>query len=77
MNVWDSLSLNEKKTLKLVAATSVSQLFSADNLARFQLKTASQVVAAIKVLKQRELLSKNGEYRVYDPVFRKWIERFA
>jgi AAA+ ATPase superfamily predicted ATPase len=77
MNVWDSLSLNQKKTLKLVAATSGSQLFSADNLARFQLKTASQVAAAVKVLEQRELLSKNGEYRIYDPVFRKWIERFA
>jgi AAA+ ATPase superfamily predicted ATPase len=77
MNVWDSLSLNQKKTLKLVTATSGGQLFSANNLAQFQLKTASQVVAALKVLEQRELLSKNGEYRIYDPIFRKWIARFA
>lgn len=77
MNVWDSLSLNQKKTLKLVAATNGNQLFAAENLVRFQLKTASQVVAAMKVLEQRELVSKDGDYRIYDPVFRKWIQRFA
>lgn len=77
MNVWDSLSLNQKKALKLVAATGGDQLFSADNLARFQFKTASQVVAAMKVLEQRELISRNGDYRIYDPVFRKWVQRLA
>jgi uncharacterized protein len=77
MNVWDALSLNQKKTLKLVAATGGNQLFAAENLVRFQLKTASQVVAAMKVLEQRALVSKNGDYRVYDPVFRKWIQQFA
>ena len=77
MNVWDSLTLNQKKTLKLVAATAGRQLFSADNLSRFRLKTASQVAAAIKVLEHRELLRKNGGFCIYDPVFRKWIERFA
>lgn len=77
MNVWDSLSLNQKKALKLVAATGGDQLFAAENLARFRFKTASQVVAAMKVLEQRELATKNGEYRIYDPVFRKWVQRFA
>ena len=77
MNVWDSLSLNQKKALKLVAATGGAQLFSAANLDRFKLKTASQVVAAMKVLEQRELVSKNGEYRIFDPVFRKWVKRFV
>ncbi|BBO82273.1 hypothetical protein DSCO28_28390 [Desulfosarcina ovata subsp. sediminis] len=32
---------------------------------------------AIKVLEKRELVSKNGEYRIYDPVFCKWIERIG
>jgi hypothetical protein len=77
MNIWDSLSLNQKKTMKLLARTKGIQLFSADNLSTFQLKTASQVTAAIKVLEQRELVSKNGAYRVYDPVFCKWIERIG
>ncbi len=76
-HVWDSLSLNQKKALKLVAATSGSQMFSADNLVRFKFKTASQVVAAMKVLEQRELVSKNGDYQIYDPVFRRWVQRLV
>jgi len=77
MNVWDALSLNQKKALKLIAATGGRQVLAAENLARYQLKTASQVVAAMKVLEQRELAAKNGEYRIYDPVFCKWLRRFA
>ena len=77
MTIWDSLSLNQKKALKLLAHTKGVQLYSADNLHRFQLKTASQVTAAIKVLEQRELVSKNGAYRIYDPLFCKWIERIG
>lgn len=76
-HVWDSLTLNQKKALKMAAATSGNQLFSADNLVRFKFKTASQVVAAMKVLEQRELVSKNRAYRVYDPVFRKWLLRLV
>ncbi len=77
MNVWDSLSLNQKKALKLIAATGGQQIFAAESLARYQLNTASQVVAAMKVLEQRELAAKNGVYRVCDPVFRKWVQRFS
>jgi AAA+ ATPase superfamily predicted ATPase len=74
-HIWDSLSLNQKKALKLVAATGGDQLFAANNLARFKFKTASQVMAALKVLEQRELISKNGDYHIYDPVFRRWVQR--
>jgi uncharacterized protein len=74
-HIWDSLSLNQKKALKLVAATGGSQLFAANNLAGFKFKTASQVMAAIKVLEQRELISKNGDYHIYDPVFCRWVHR--
>ncbi len=75
-HIWDSLSLNQKKALKLVAATGGDQLFAANNLNRFKFKTASQVMAAMKVLKQRELIGKNGGYHIYDPVFRRWVQRF-
>jgi AAA+ ATPase superfamily predicted ATPase len=74
-HIWDSLSLNQKKALKLVAATGGSQLFAANNLAGFKFKTASQVMAALKVLEQRELISKNGDYHIYDPLFCRWVRR--
>jgi hypothetical protein len=31
----------------------------------------------LKVLEQRELIGKNGQYRIYDPVFCEWIERIG
>jgi hypothetical protein len=76
-HIWDSLSLNQRKALKLVAVTGGKQMFSADNLVKFKFKTASQVTASLKVLVQRALVSKNGEYQVYDPVLRKWIQRLV
>lgn len=77
MNVWDSLTLNQKKVLKLIVSTAGTQLFSAENLTRFQLKTASQVSAAVKFLEKREIISKNGIYQIYDPVFQRWIKRLG
>ena len=77
MNTWDALTLNQKKTLKLVAATKGKQLFSADMLTKFHFKTASQPAAAIKLLEQRDILSKNGEYGIADPIFRRWILRMS
>lgn len=64
-----------KKSAGMVAATGGDQMFSADNLVMFKCKIASQVAAALKVLEQRELVSKNGNYQVYDPVFRKWLRQ--
>lgn len=77
MNIWDSLTLNQKKVLKLLVSTAGTQLFSAENLARIKLKTASQVSAAIKFLEKRELISKKGTYQIYDPVFHRWIKRLG
>jgi uncharacterized protein len=74
-HIWDSLTLNQKKTLKLVTAAGKDQLMTANNLSKFKFKTASQVMAAIKVLMQRELICKNGAYHIYDPVFRRWVQR--
>ena len=77
MNTWDALSLNQKKALKLVASTSGEQLFAADNLSRFQFKSASQVMAAVKFLEEKEIVAKNGSYKIQDPVFRRWVQRMV
>lgn len=77
MNTWDALSLNQKKALKLIAATSGEGIYSAENLTKHQFKTASQVAAALKALEQRELLSKNGEYRIQDPIFMRWVRNMV
>lgn len=73
ISIWDALTLNQKKTLKLIAITMGKDLFSAKNLIQVDLKAAAQVVAAIKVLEERELVSKNGTFSIVNPMFLKWI----
>lgn len=49
--IWDSLSLNQKRALKLLAGTEGKNIFAADKLFRFGFRTASQVTAALKPAK--------------------------
>ena len=39
--VWDTLSLNQKRALKLLAGTSGRNIFSAENLSQFGFRAAS------------------------------------
>ena len=72
-HVWDSLSLNQKKALKLIAMTGGKSIFSSDNLSRFDFRTASQVSVALDALAKREFVVKNSEYQVQDPMFKRWL----
>lgn len=71
---WDTLSLNQKKALKLLAGTMGKNIFSADNLARFRFRSASQVTAALSKLERMGVISKNGIWIIQDPFFEKWLQ---
>ena len=73
INLWDSLTLNQKKTLKIIVKTDGKNMFSAKNLVLVDLKTASQIVKALEILNKKGIISKNGKYFISDPVFKKWI----
>jgi AAA+ ATPase superfamily predicted ATPase len=75
INIWDSLTLNQRKTLKLIASTGGKNIFAADNLAGLGLKTASQATKAIELLEKREFISKNSTYSIQDPIFLRWIKQ--
>ncbi len=71
--MWDSMSLNQKRTLKLLAATSSKSIFSANNLSRFGFRTASQVTAALSALQKTGVIGKNDVWIIHDPFFEKWL----
>ena len=71
---WDSLTLNQRRALKLIAATGGKGLYAVDNLARFGFRTPSQATAAIDKLIQREFVVKNGFYQIQDPIFKRWLD---
>jgi AAA+ ATPase superfamily predicted ATPase len=70
---WDSLTLNQRRALKLIVATGGKGIYAVENLARFGFRTPSQANAAVDKLIEREFLVKNGVYQVQDPIFKRWL----
>ncbi len=71
---WDSLTLNQKKTLKLIIKTGGKGLFIADALSSVGFRSTSVINRAISSLKKREIIYKNSRWRIQDAMFEKWIE---
>jgi len=71
--LWDNLSINQKKTLKLVLLNDGQNLFFAEALISVNIKTASIVTRCLKSLSEKEILIKNGKYIIQDILLKKWI----
>jgi len=72
--LWETLSINQKKTLKLILLNEGSNLYNADALKSVNLKTASLVTKALGSLMKKEIIVKNGTYLIQDIVFKKWLQ---
>ena len=72
--MWETLSINQKKTLKLILLNQGSNLYNADALKSVNLKTASLVTKALGSLMKKEIIVKNGTYLIQDIVFKKWLQ---
>ncbi len=73
--LWETLSINQKKTLKLILLNNGANLFNADSLKSVDLKTGSLVTKALSSLIKKELIVKNGSYLIQDIVFKKWLQK--
>jgi len=73
--LWETLSINQKKTLKLILLNRGSNLFNADALKSVNLKTGSLVTKALSSLIRKEIIVKNGSYLIQDIVFKKWLQK--
>jgi len=71
--IWDSLTLNQKRALKLIAGTRGDNVFAAENLDKYGFRTGSQVTAALSHLGQLGILEKDKRWAIHDPFFRKWL----
>ncbi len=71
--LWDNLSINQKKTLKLVLLQRGANLFSAKALLIGNIKTASTVTRCLKSLSEKEIIVKNGKYFIQDIFLKKWL----
>jgi len=73
--LWETLSINQKKTLKLILLNNGSNLFNADSLKSVDLKTGSLVTKALSSLIKKEIIVKDGSYQIQDIVFKKWLQK--
>ena len=73
--LWETLSINQKKTLKLILLNDGSNLFNADALKSVNLKTGSLVSKTLSSLINKEIIVKNGKYMIQDVVFKKWLQK--
>lgn len=73
ISVFDNLTVNQKKALKLLVKTGGASVYQTENLSSVGLKNASLLARAIQSLLDKELISKNGTYRIQDVMFKKWI----
>jgi hypothetical protein len=76
LNLWDSLTLNQKKTLKLIILSGGKEMFYANTLQTVDLKAGSQVTRALNKLIRSDIVRKNGDYKIQDVMFTKWIQTF-
>ena len=74
-NLWDSLTLNQKKTLKLIIQNDGKDIFYVDAIQRAGLKSGSQISKALDSLTKKDVISKNDRYNIQDVMFKKWIQR--
>lgn len=76
LNLWDSLTVNQKKTLKLLVLTGGREMFYARSLQAVDLKAGSQVTQALKKLVRSDVVIKNDVYKIEDLMFKKWVKGF-
>ena len=76
LNLWDSLTLNQKKTLKLILLTGGKEMFYANALQAVDLNAGSQVTRSLEKLLGDDIVLKNDEYKIQDVMFMKWIQTF-
>ena len=75
-HLWDALTLNQKKTLKLIIRTGGKEMFYAGALQAVDLNAGSQVTRALEKLVGNDIVVKNGNYKIQDVMFKKWIQAF-
>ncbi len=73
----ESLTINQKKALKLILLNDGSNLYSADALKSVDLKSASMVTKALLSLKTKEIIVKSGKYIIQDVLFKKWLSKIT
>jgi AAA+ ATPase superfamily predicted ATPase len=75
MLIWDSLTPNQRKALRLLAVTGGQGIYYAESLHRFGFKSGSILKRALTPLSSRGIISKNKTHHIHDAMLKKWVLR--
>lgn len=75
--LWDLLTQNQKKALRLIAETAGEGIYTAELLQQAGFNSGSVLQRALSALMEKEILSKNGTYQFQDAMLKKWIQRLS
>ena len=72
--LWDSLTVYQKKLLRAIALAKGEKLFSSETVTRYGLEGSSFVSKGLSLLQKKNLVEKrNDRYEFNDVFFEKWI----
>ena len=73
-NIYDQLSLNQRRSLIAISYLNGEKLFSGEYRKKFDLPETSSLTSTIKSLMKKSLIQKiNGSYEIINPVFKEWV----
>jgi hypothetical protein len=73
--LWDSLTPNQRKSLRLLAKTEGEAIFYSESLQRFGFSSGSILSRALSSLSKRDIVTKNKTYHIQNVMLKKWILR--
>ena len=75
--LWDLLTLNQKKALRLLAETRGEGIYGAEQLQRVGFNSGSVLHRALVSLIEKEILFKNDTFHFQDAMLKKWVESLS
>jgi len=75
--LWDLLTQNQKKALRLLAETEGESIYAAEQLQRVGFNSGSVLQRALLSLVEKEILSKNARFQFQDVMLKKWVQSLS
>jgi len=74
MVLWDLLTQNQKKGLRLLAETGGEGIYGAEQLQKVGFNSGSVLHTALLSLEEKEIIHKNKTFKFQDAMFKKWVQ---
>ena len=75
--LWDLLTQNQKKAIRLLVETEGESIYAAEQLQRVGFNSGSVLQRALLSLIEKEILSKNAIFQFQDAMLKNWVQSLS